>query len=338
MVSTNLSGWVNRRKAYSTKAHQDAFTELGLSSMQGWSGSPAGQHIELGIAENNFFLMLAALGLTGPLFGVRLFPIGTIYDTFIQRGLDALNYACYQDSRFILVGTPSGITLAPEGGAHQSITTPLIGIGQPQLASFEPAYADELTAIMHWALQQLHRPDGSSVYLRLSTRPIPQPNRELSKEVREAIVAGGYWLIPPPDAAEFAIFCSGAVATEAIKAYEALSEEVLGMGVAIVTSADRLYTEWSTSKTRDSRITHVEKLLAPLSPNARIITVIDGHPLGLSWLGSVRGQRMQPLGVQRFGQCGNISDLYREYKVDADAIIEATARACLEIAGWVAED
>ncbi|MGC4085345.1 MAG: hypothetical protein QM736_25290 [Vicinamibacterales bacterium] len=116
-----------------------------VASPQQWTQSPAGQHIELGIAENNLFIMLAALGLSHSLFGARLLPIGTVYDPFICRGLDALNYACYQDARFILAGTPSGLTLAPEGGAHQSIYTPLIGMGQPNLVSYEPAFADDLT-------------------------------------------------------------------------------------------------------------------------------------------------------------------------------------------------
>ena len=149
--------------------------------------SPKGQHFELGIAEMNLFLMLSALGLSHSLFGERLLPVGTLYDPFICRGLDALNYACYQDARFIVAGTPSGITLAPEGGAHQSIGTPLIGMAQDGLATFEPAYVDELAAIMEWAFdymqreapedgeQRWHRDEkGGSVYLRLSTRPLDQ--------------------------------------------------------------------------------------------------------------------------------------------------------------------
>src|SRR5207253_4413212 len=136
-----------------------------------------GQHIELGIAENNFFLLMAALGLAGPLFGARLLPVGTLYDPFIERGLDALNYACYQDARFMLVATPSGITLAPEGGAHQSIITPLIGMGQPLLTMYEPVYVDELAEIMRWSFEHMQAENGGSVYLRLSTRPLVQPER-----------------------------------------------------------------------------------------------------------------------------------------------------------------
>jgi pyruvate dehydrogenase E1 component len=119
--------------------------------------SPEGQHIELGIAEMNLFLLLGAAGLSHSLFGERLIPIGTVYDPFIARGLDALNYACYQDARFMIVGTPSGVTLAPEGGAHQSIGTPLIGMAQDGLASFEPAFATSLAVIMDWAFDYLQR-------------------------------------------------------------------------------------------------------------------------------------------------------------------------------------
>ncbi|MBI3711107.1 MAG: transketolase, partial [Proteobacteria bacterium] len=141
-VSTNLGGWVNRRQLFDRRGHKDVFREEKVVSAQIWAMGQGGQHIELGIAENNLFLLLAALGLSGPLFGARLLPIGTLYDPFIERGLDALNYACYQDARFMVAGTPSGITLAPEGGAHQSIATPLIGMAQDKLTYFEPAFVD----------------------------------------------------------------------------------------------------------------------------------------------------------------------------------------------------
>ena len=189
---------------------------------------------------------------------------------------------------------------------------------------------------MQWSLRQLHQPEGSLVYLRLSSRPVRQPERELSTEMRAAMLAGGYWLVPPAQGAEFAIVCCGAVVSEAMEAYAAMREEVEGMGVAVVTSADRLYADWNTRNALPGGQTCVEMLLAPLSDDARIVTVIDGHPLGLSWLGSVRGQRVRPLGVMRFGQCGDIPDLYREYRIDAQAIIEAAAHACLDTAGWQA--
>ncbi len=178
-ISTNLGGWVNRRGVFERGERGDVHAEAQVVSPQKWAVSPRGQHIELGIAESNLFTLLAALGLAAPLFGVRLIPIGTVYDPFIARGLDALNYACYQDARFILVATPSGVTLAPEGGAHQSVFTPLIGIGQPSLTAFEPAYIDELSAILRWSFEHIQAENGGSVYLRLSTRQLQQPERAL---------------------------------------------------------------------------------------------------------------------------------------------------------------
>jgi len=166
-VSTNLGPWVNRRGIFDRHDREDVFKEEKVVSAQRWNMSRAGQHIELGIAENNLFLALAALGLSGPVFGARLLPVGTLYDPFIMRGLDALNYATYQDARFMLVATPSGISLAPEGGAHQSISTPLIGLGQDKLASFDPGFTDELAIIMRWGFDYMQREDGGSVYLRL---------------------------------------------------------------------------------------------------------------------------------------------------------------------------
>jgi len=289
----------------------------------------SGQHIELGIAENNLFLLLAALGLSGPLFGRRLLPIGTLYDTFIGRGLDALNYACYQDARFMMVATPSGITLAPEGGAHQSIGTPLIGIGQPGLAAFEPAYADELAHIMCWGFRHMQKKDGGPVYLRLSSHPLVQPERAISDALRDDIIAGAYWRTAPGDGAGLAIVYSGALAGEAREAFDRVRRTIPDAGLLAVTSADRLHAGWRAAGDGDGNpepASHIEALLAPLAPSAILVTVLDGHPLTLSWLGSVRGHRVVPLGVDRFGQCGTVPGLYREYGIDAEAIVAGCSR------------
>ena len=116
----------------------------------------------------------------------------------------------------MLVATPSGVTLAPEGGAHQSIGTPLIGMAQDGLASFEPAFVDELAVIMRWAFDYMQRDGrrragratwlrdetGGSVYLRLSTRGLEQPQRAMTPELADDIIAGAYWLRKPgPNAA-----------------------------------------------------------------------------------------------------------------------------------------
>jgi pyruvate dehydrogenase E1 component len=247
-VSTNLGPWVNRRGIFDRAERADTFREEHVVSAQRWAMSPQGQHIELGIAESNLFLELAALGLAGPLFGTRLLPIGTLYDPFIKRGLDALNYACYQDARFILVATPSGVTLAPEGAAHQSIGEPLTGLAQPGLASFEPAYADELAVLLRWAFEEIQREAGESVYFRLSTRPIEQPRRTLDPNLAEAIVAGAYWLREPAQGAELAIAYCGAVAPEALAAHQAVAEDVPEAGLLAVTSPDRLHRDWLAAR------------------------------------------------------------------------------------------
>ncbi|HEX6143957.1 MAG TPA: 1-deoxy-D-xylulose-5-phosphate synthase N-terminal domain-containing protein [Geminicoccaceae bacterium] len=334
-TSTNLGAWVSRRGLFSRHDHADIFKAEQVASPIGWAESRTGQHIELGIAENNLFLMLAALGLSGPLFGERLLPVGTLYDPFIARGLDALNYATYQDARFLLVATPSGITLAPEGGAHQSVSTPLIGIGQPGLLSFEPAYVDELALIMRFAFEHLQAPDGSSVYLRLSTRPLIQPEREIDEELRRGILEGAYWLRPPGPDAALALVGSGAVLPEVLEAADVMSEDEPGLGVLAVTSADRLHEDWRAAQSarlhgRREERSRLERLLAPLPPEAALITVLDGHPATLGWLGSTTGRRTYPLGVDRFGQSGDIPDLYRVHELDADAIVSRAALALVE--------
>jgi pyruvate dehydrogenase E1 component len=338
-VSTNLSGWVNRRGIFHRSESRDVFRELRVASPQKWAMSPKGQHFELGIAEHNLFIMLAALGLAAPLFGVRLLPIGTLYDPFVLRGLDAFAYACYQDARFMVVGTPSGISLAPEGGAHQSIITPLVGMGMDRVTAFEPAFVDELAEIMAWGFRHMQAPTGGSVYLRLSTRPLAQPQRTMTLALRDALLAGAYWLRPPEPGAELAIVYEGPVAPEAMAAHEAILDEVPGAGLLAVTSPDRLYAEWRARVTRGAdgheaggpaRPSHIEALLVPLAPDAAFVTVLDGHPATLSWLGSVRGQRTYPLGVERFGQSGDVPDLYRVHGIDEDAIVGAVARACLD--------
>lgn len=332
--TTNLGGFVNRRGLFRRGELHDVFHAAKIPSAQRWTGHAAGQHIELGIAENNFFLMLAALGLSAPHFGTRLLPVGTVYDPFISRGLDALNYGCYQDARFLLVGTPSGLTLGAEGGAHQSINTPLIGMGQPNLDYYEPAYADEVAILMRHAFEHMQKPEGSSVYLRLSTRSIPQVMR--SDDAWEAdAVRGGYWLRRPSADSEAAIVFTGAIAPEALAAWETLVEDLPGLGLLNVTSPDLLHRGWSARRaarwtgTRPAP-SHVEHLLSALPAHASLVTVIDGSPGALSWLGGVRGMRVSPLGTDRFGQTGDLPDLYRTYRLDADAIIDAAAELFLE--------
>ncbi len=328
-VSTNLGGFVNQRGLFRRRETADVFRDARIPSPQRWAGKTAGQHVELGIAEHNLFLNLAAFGLTAPMFGERLLPVGTVYDPFIARGLDALNYACYQDARFMLVATPSGLTLGPEGGAHQSVYTPLIGIGQPGLTYFEPAFVDELAEVMRWAFGHMQADDGGSVYLRLTTRVVPQPARE-GEAWREAALKGGYWLREPAEGSEAAIAFCGAVAPEVLTAAEQLADDLPGLGVLNVISPGLLHRDWMAARrgrwqAGERRESHAEALLGRLAPGAGLVTVVDGAPATLSWLGGVKGQRVSALGVDAFGQVGDIPDLYRHYRLDVDAIVEACA-------------
>jgi pyruvate dehydrogenase E1 component len=341
-VSTNLGGWVNKRGLFAREIQADTFKGEKIPSTFNWQFSPKGQHLELGIAEMNLFIMLSALGLSHSINGERLIPIGTLYDPFIERGLDALNYACYQDARFMVVATPSGVSLAPEGGAHQSIGTPLIGLKQDGLAAFEPAFADELAVIMRWAFEYMQRdgegdPDettwlrdetGGSVYLRLSTRPLEQPRRTMTSELSRDIVNGGYWMRRPGPNAEIVIAYTGAVASAAIEATGLLAEDRRDVGLLAITSADRLNAGWQAAERSRQRgvsgaTSHVERLLAPLSRDSSIVSVIDGHPATLAWLGGVRGHLVKALGVEHFGQTGTVNDLYNHHGIDSNAILHA---------------
>jgi pyruvate dehydrogenase E1 component len=328
-VSTNLGAFVNQRGLFRRQELKDIFAGYKIPSAQKWAGHEAGQHIELGIAEHNLFLMLAALGLSAPLFGARLMPIGTVYDPFIARGLDALNYGCYQDARFLLVATPSGLTLGPEGGAHQSVNTPLIGMGQPGLTYYEPAFADELALFLYRAFAAMQAADGDSTYLRLSTRVIDQVQRTNDDWQADAL-RGGYWLVPPGANAQGALIFTGAIAPEAIAAHAALAEDMPGLGLLNATSPDLLHRDWSAARAArwrggKGRGAHIDQLLAPLAPDARLVTIIDGSPAALSWIGGVRGHRVGPLGTDSFGQTGDLPDLYGKYRLDSTAIVEAMA-------------
>jgi pyruvate dehydrogenase E1 component len=292
----------------------------------------------------NLMLMLGAAGLSHSLFGERLIPVGTVYDPFVARGLDALNYACYQDARFLLVGTPSGVTLAPEGGAHQSIGSPLIGMAQDGIAAFEPAFLDELSIIMDWAFAYLQRdgdgdPDertwlrdetGGSVYLRLSTRPVEQVLRRPGADFAQGVIDGAYWLREPGPNCDLVIAYQGCVAPEAVAAAGRIMGQRRDIGVLAVTSADRLNAGWTAARRARARgnfgaVSHAERMMGALPAHCTVITVIDGHPATLSWLGSVAGHRTVPLGVEHFGQTGTIADLYHHFGIDADAIVDAAS-------------
>ncbi len=341
-VSTNLGPWVNRRGLFAKDEMADTFKAERIPSTYHWEFSPKGQHFELGIAEANLFLMLSALGLSHSINGERLLPVGTLYDPFIYRGADQLNYACYQEARFMLVATPSGITLAPEGGAHQSIGTPLLGMAQDGLAAFEPAYVDELATIMRFGFDYMQRNSegdpneqnwlrdetGGSVYLRLSTRPLEQPARQLGPELEQAIIDGAYWMREPGPNVQVVVAYQGAVAPAAIQAVGMMAESRRDVGLLAITSADRLSAGWTAAQRARERglvhaRSHIERLMDALPSYCALVTVCDGHPATLGWLGSVHGHRTRSLGVEHFGQTGSIADLHAHYGIDANAILRA---------------
>jgi pyruvate dehydrogenase E1 component len=348
-VSTSLGGWINRVGVF---ALEKAAVVDDMPRPLTWAPSPNGQHVELGISEMNLFLWLSQFGLTAEMFGETLVPVGTVYDPFICRGLDALVYALYVRSRFILAATPSGITLAPEGGAHQSAITPSIGVELPDLRAYEPAFAQEAA----WCLLEgvrgcLDRTQGFSTYLRLSTRPVDQSltqpvrTRLGDKGWRRQVLAGGYRLIEPreldpklpADAPAVTVVAMGAVVSEAVEAVRFLVKEEVAASLVVVSSAERLSAEVHGRRVRAMRdrssagLDHLATLLPPADRRAPIVTVLDGASHALSFMGAVYGAPVVPLGVDAFGQSGAIADLYAHEGIDAAHIIEGALLA-LELA------
>ena len=333
-VSTNLGGWINKVGVF---APHEAADFLGDERLLRWKQSPAGQHIELGISEMNLFLLLHALGLGHDLHGHHLLPIGTVYDPFVCRGLDALIYGLYSGSRFVVVGTPAGITLAPEGGAHQSTITPSIGLELPALTYAEPAYARALDWLLCDGLAALARPDGSSLYLRLSTRPLDQaPFRSAVERVGEErlradVLAGGYRLREPTSGAAAVVLATcGPVVPEVLAAAALLDEEGVPALVLDLTSPDRLFHGWRSTLQAAARggvpaepTHHVAALLAPAERSLPIVTVHDAASHHLAWLGGVFGQRVVPVGVDEFGQSGSIPELYGHFDLLPDQLVNA---------------
>lgn len=337
-VSTNLGGWINKFGVFHHETQPDY---LGGDRLLRWQQGPDGRHVELGLSEMNLFLALHAFGLGHELHGQHLLPIGTVYDPFVCRGLDALIYALYNGARFVVVGTPAGVTLAPEGGAHQSTITPSIGLELPGLAYAEPCFARALDWLLCDGLALLGRPDGESLYLRLSTRPIDQAPFDAALErlgvdaLRADVLAGGYRLVEPDgadaDAPAVVIAACGAVVPEAVHAARALRSEGVAATVLDVVSPDRLYREWRTGLRDAGRAarpasvggTHLARLIRQGERAAPIVTVHDAASHALAWIGSVFGQRVVPVGVDEFGQSGSIADLYEHFDLLPDQIANA---------------
>jgi pyruvate dehydrogenase E1 component len=329
-ITTHLSGWMNRRGIYWPVTRRDPFADTPQAVT--WKESPEGQHVELGIAEHDLFLLLGAFGLSAELAGTVLLPIGTLYDPFITRGLDALYHALYAGGKFVVVATPSGISLSPEGGAHQSVITPGIGVALPGITYYEPAFAREVEWILLNALRGIADRSGDSLYLRLTTKPVDQTLAPpATAGYREGVLRGGYRRLDaraePGYHAERAVhvFAAGAMVPEALQAATELRKKRhIFPSVFVVTSPDLLY------RGLRERRPYLEELVGADEEDVPIVSVLDGHSHALAFLGSALGVPQMALGVDTFGQSGVRADLYRHYGVDADAVVRA---ACVLLGG-----
>jgi pyruvate dehydrogenase E1 component len=334
-VSTNLGGFINKTGVWAPEA-VPAYDPMDDSPLR-WQVGPRGQHVEMGIAEMNLVLLLGQLGLSRELTGEQLFPIGTLYDPFVMRALEGIVYSVYSGSRFVLAGTPSGISLSREGGAHQSLNTPGIGIETPGLTYAEPCYGRELEWLLLDGLARLQADGGEALYLRLSTTPVDQTpfsayvERVGAEEARAAVVSGAFRLREPASAGDRVIVAvCGAIVPEALRAAELLAEqEGVEALVLCLSSPDRVYRDWTRARTRPLADggapgeSVLDRLLARSERDLPVVTVIDGASHALAWLGSALGTACVPLGVDRFGQTGSQSELYREYRISAEAIATA---------------
>ncbi len=348
-TSTNLSGWIVKNGVFKpeeiTRAEPSARAGLGdgEQALSAWREGPSGRHIELGISEMNLFMALGMFGLAHELSGQQLIPIGSVYDPFVCRGLDSLIYALYSGSKFIFAGTPSGISLSPEGGAHQSTVTPSLGIELPNLLAFEPCFAQEMAWMMIEALHQCcDRAQGRAVYFRLTTKQVDQGllaetlARLGEPTLRRQALAGGYrlvdWRTAAPDLSRSRLVhlaVAGAMTPDAVDAAAQLRAQGIPANVLNLTSAQLLYEAWrdGADAPRQDDDSPFSWLIPPSERHAPIVTVLDGASHALAWLGSVYGMRTYPLGVDAFGQSGARADLYRHYRIDAPSIVDAARRA-----------
>ncbi|MFC4530363.1 transketolase-like TK C-terminal-containing protein [Sphaerisporangium dianthi] len=325
--STNLGGWVNKVGVWSPNERVDWFADDAETILH-WREKPTGQHIELGIAETNLVGLLGELGATWSRWGRPLLPIGVMYDPFVERALEPWSFGIYAGGQSILVGTPSGVTLAPEGGAHQSITTPSIGIEQPGCVTYEPAFAIDVEWTLLAALARLGRPDGGSAYLRLSTRPIDQslaavPADPAARERRRRQVVAGAYHLRRSDGAAVTIAAMGAIVPEALAAAERLERNGVIADVVCVTSPDLLFRALRARQGHDEGPSWILDQVFPAARATPLVTVLDGHPHSLAFLGTVNQVPTAALGVTRFGQSGDLEDVYRYHGIDVDGIMGA---------------
>ncbi|MEU4560764.1 pyruvate dehydrogenase [Actinoplanes sp. NPDC023936] len=326
--STNLGGWINKTGVWSAEDRRDWFADDAERVLR-WQENSTGQHIELGIAEVNLVSLLGELGATWSRWGERLIPIATLYDPFVSRALEPWSYGIYAGGQSILVGTPSGVTLAPEGGAHQSITTPSIGLEQPGCVAWEPAFAQDLEWCFLHAMSRVGVDGGTSAYFRLSTRPLDPAlarvpgDPALRERRRRQAVAGGY-RISGSGSDQVTLVGVGAIMPEVIAAADALAGHGVDAGVICLTSPDLVFRSLQQRGSRDAGVGG--DILAELLPAGRatpLVTVQDGHPHTLAFLAAARGDRIRCLGVTEFGQSSSLADAYRLHGIDTSAIVDA---------------
>ncbi|GAA2311872.1 transketolase-like TK C-terminal-containing protein [Streptomyces violaceusniger] len=325
--TTNLGGWLNKVGVWSPTERPNWFADDAETILH-WRERPTGQHVELGIAETNLVGLLGELGATWSRWGQPLLPIGVVYDPFVNRALEPWSFGIYAGGQSILVGTPSGVTLAPEGGAHQSITTPSLGIEQPGCVTFEPAFAIDTEWCLLAALGNLGRPDGSSAYLRLSTRPVDQsaadvPGDPAARERRRRQVTAGAYRLRRHEKPVVTLAAMGALVPEALAAADRLAALGHGADVVCVTSPDLLFRALQARRGLSRDPSWILDQVFPADRATPLVTVLDGHPHTLAFLSTIRNTPVTTLGVTRFGQSGSIEDVYRYHGIDADSIVTA---------------
>lgn len=325
--TTNLGGWINKVGVWSVQERPNWFADDAETILQ-WQEKPTGQHIELGIAEVNLVGLISELGTTWSRWGQPLLPIGVLYDPFVERALEPWSYGIYAGGQSILVGTPSGVTLAPEGGAHQSIKTPSIGLEQPGCLTYEPAFAQDVEWTLLAALAQLGKPGGSSAYLRLSTRPVDQslaavPTDPAARERRRRQVVAGAYALRRTENVKVTIAAMGAVVPEALDAATRLDQIGIPTDVVCVTSPDLLYRAVRARQGHEQADTWILDQVFPAERATPLVTVLDGHPHTLSFLATINRVATSALGVTRFGQSGSLEDVYHHHGIDTDSIVRA---------------
>ncbi|MFE3280299.1 pyruvate dehydrogenase [Nocardia sp. NPDC059239] len=331
--TTNLAGWLNKVGVWSPNERRNWFDDDAETIMH-WREKPTGQHMELGIAETNLVGLMGELGATWSRWGQPLFPIGVMYDPFVERALEPWSYGIYAGGQSILVGTPSGVTLAAEGGAHQSIKTPSIGLEQPGCISYEPAFAIDVEWTLLDSISRLGRPNGSSSYLRLSTRPVDQslaavPTDPAARERRRRQVVAGAYTLRHADAPAVTLVGMGATITETLTAADRLAEQGVAAHVVCVTSPGRLFEAVQARRGLTEGPSWILDQVFPADRAAPMVTVLDGHPHTLAFLTGINHVRGAALGVSEFGQVGSLDDVYRYHGIDTDAVV----RAALDLVG-----